>query len=100
MTLFLVFLLLMLDAFHSLFYSSNLGELFRDSFCGGGGGVKLTPPPLLELVRILLEIPNLTRKYTPICRLMSAFFFKKLAFFVQKSTFTQSDSVRAVLQIF
>ena len=31
---------------------------------------------------------------------MSALFFKKLVFFVQKSTFTQSSSVRAVLKIF
>ena len=31
---------------------------------------------------------------------MSAFFCRKLAFFVQKSTFTQSNSVRAVLEIF
>ena len=80
----------------ALIWVSFLGIRFE---VGGGGG-KIYPPPLLELVRILLEIPNLTRKYTPICRLMSAFFFKKLAFFVQKSTFTQSDSVRAVLQIF
>ena len=31
---------------------------------------------------------------------MSAFYCKKLAFFVQKSTITQSNSVRAVLEIF
>ena len=31
---------------------------------------------------------------------MSAFFCKKIDFFVQKSTFTQSNSVRAVLKIF
>ena len=31
---------------------------------------------------------------------MSAFFGKKLTFFVQKSTFTQSNSLRAVLEIF
>ena len=31
---------------------------------------------------------------------MSAFFCKKLAFFVQKSTFTQSNSIRAVLRDF
>ena len=31
---------------------------------------------------------------------MSVFFAKKLAFFVQKSTFTQRYSVRVVLEIF
>ena len=31
---------------------------------------------------------------------MSAFFCKKIAFFVQECTFTQSNSVRAVLEIF
>ena len=31
---------------------------------------------------------------------ISAFFCKKLQFFVQKSAFTQSNSVRAVLEIF
>ena len=32
--------------------------------------------------------------------LMSAIFSKKSAFFVENSTFTQSNSVRAVLEIF
>ena len=36
----------------------------------------------------------------PLILLMSVFFCKKLAFFVQKSTFTQSNSVRAVFEIF
>ena len=38
--------------------------------------------------------------YPPLILLMSAFFCKKLTFFLQKSTFTQSNSVRAVLEMF
>ena len=33
----------------------NLGELFKDLFCGGGGGDKITPVPCLKLFRIILE---------------------------------------------
>ena len=29
---------------------------------GGGGGCKITPPPCLKLVRIMLETSNLARK--------------------------------------
>ena len=56
----------------------NLGGLFRGSLRGGGWGEETTPP-CLKLVRIM---PNV-----------------KLAFFVQNNTFTQSNSVRAVLEI-
>ena len=59
----------------------NLGGLFRGSLRGGGWGEETTHP-CLKLVRIMLEMPNV-----------------KLAFFVQNNTFTQSNSVRAVLQI-
>ena len=62
----------------------------------------------------MLETSNLARMYTPIFSfrkytfsaqthlilLISAFFCKKLAFFFQKSIFTQSNSVRTVLEIF
>ena len=64
----------------------------------------------------MLETSHLARQYTPICSfrkytenfsaqtplilLMSTFFCKKLAFYVQKSTFTQSNSVKAVLEVF
>ena len=55
----------------------------------------------LKLVRIMLETSNLARKYTPICSFADvSIFLQKIAFFVQKSTFTQSNSVRAVLEIF
>ena len=68
----------------------------------------------LKLVRIMLETSNLASKYAHICSfrkytfhyqgpldlLMSAFFSKKSAFFDQNKTFTQSNSVRAVLEIF
>ena len=78
----------------------------------GGEGVKL--PPCLKLVRIMLETLNLTLKYTRICSFRKYTFYwldllnfadvgifcKKLAFFVQKSTLTQSNSLRAVLEIF
>ena len=40
------------------------------------------------------------RSQVPLILLTSAFFCKKLAFFVQNSIFTQSTSVRAVLEIF
>ena len=77
---------------------------------GGGGKI----PPCLKLVRITLEISNLGRQYTAICSFrrytfqclgslnfadISIFFAKNLPFFIQKSTFTQSNSVRAVLEI-
>ena len=62
----------------------------------------------------MLENSNLAHKYTPIFSFRKytfqcldllniadvAFFCKKLAFFVRKSTFTQSNSVGAVLEIF
>ena len=62
----------------------------------------------------MLETSHLARKYTliftfrkctfqyltPLILLMSAFFCKLVAFFVPESTFTQSNSVRAGLEIF
>ena len=77
------------------------------------GGVKITP--CLKPVRIMLETSNLacqdalicnSRKYTFKClgplnfADVSIFFLKKLAFFAKKSTFMQSNSVRAALEIF
>ena len=71
--------------------------------------------PCLKLVRIMLETLNLLCKYTHICSFrkyafqyqgilifayISIFFCKKLSFFGKNSTFTQSNSVRAVLEIF
>ena len=62
----------------------------------------------------MLETSNLARKYTHmnevsdipfstkvvLILLMSAFFCKKSAFFGKNSTFTQSNIVRAILEIF
>ena len=62
----------------------------------------------------MLETSNLARKYTPTCSfrnipfsaqaplilLMSAFFAKNQRFLFKKSTFTQRNSMRAVLEIF
>ena len=100
-------------------FNPNLGGLFRGSFWGGRGRgvVKITPLPIpyLKLVRIMLKTSNLARKYTRtyvvsenipfsikalLILLMSAFFFKKAAFSSQNSTFTQSNSVRVVPEIF
>ena len=56
----------------------------------------------------MLETSNFTRKYTHIVvsenipfttDVSIFFFFKKSAFLVQNSVFTQSNSVRAVLEI-
>ena len=61
-------------------------------------------PPCLKLVRIMVE--NLVPENIPFSAkellifLMSEFFCKKSAFFGQNSTFTQSNSVRPVLEIF
>ena len=76
-------------------------------------GGKITPPRL-KLVRITLETWNFALSTDPyvvseniilstkdlLILLMSAFFCKKAAFFGQNSTFTQSNSGRAVLEIF
>ena len=43
-----------------------------------GGGDKITPPPCLKLVTIMLETSNLARKYTPICG------FRKYTFLVPR----------------
>ena len=54
----------------------------------------------------MLETSNLTGKYTPfsakalLILLISAFFCKYQRFFSKNSTFTQSNSVTAVLEIF
>ena len=94
--------------------NTNLGGLFRGLFSGEGWrGVKL-PPTCLKFVRIVLETWKLGRNYTPISsfRIYTSsyqgplnfanvsIFCKISAFFEQNSTFTQSDSVRAVLGTF
>ena len=79
----------------------NLSWLFRGWFCGG----KVTSP-CLTLVRIIPE--TLARKYTHICSFRKYTFqfqepvnFAGISTFCKKrSTFTQSNSVRAVLEIF
>ena len=62
----------------------------------------------------MLENSNLARKYTPICSFRKytfqclgpihfadvSIFLQKISVFVQKSTFTQSNSFRAVLERF
>ena len=50
------------------FLNSNMGGLFRSSFWGGGEGGKISPPPALKRVSIMLETSNLACKYTRICR--------------------------------
>ena len=66
-----------------------------------GGGGKITP--YLKLVRITPQ-PYVVSENIPFSTLLNfadfSFFCKKIAFFVQKSTFTQSNSVRAVLETF
>ena len=37
------------------YFKPNLGELFRGSFCGDGGGEGVKITPCLKLVRIMLE---------------------------------------------
>ena len=79
---------------------------------GDGGGVKL---PLVEdslelcwkrdiwyintHTHIVSENVHSSTK-TPIILLISAFFLQKSAFFGKNSTFTQSNSMRVVLEIF
>ena len=76
-------------------------------FWGGGGGGKITPS--LKLVRILLETWNLVRKcvstHTYKVLENTSFSTKVLlillmwAFFWESSTFTESNSVRFLLEI-
>ena len=96
--------------------NSKVGGLFRGSFWGGGNYPTPFPPrPLcLKLVRLILETSNLARKYiliysfrkyifyylSPLSFADVSIFCKNLAFFVQKSTFPQGNSMRAVLEIF
>ena len=70
--------------------------------------------PCLKLVRFMLETWNLVRKYTHICSLRKytflyqdsynfadvSIFCKNPAFFIKNSTFTQSNSMKAVLETF
>ena len=44
------------------------------------------------------NVPFTTK--TPLILLMSAFILQKIAFLVKSNTFTQSNSIRAVLEIF
>ena len=83
------------------------------------GGGKITPPPpihpRLKLVRIILETWNLVRKFTPICSFRKytfqcqgplhfvdvGIFLQKISiFFGKNGTFTQSNSVTDVYEIF
>ena len=93
--------------------------------CGGGEGLNYLP--CLKVVRIILETTNLARKYTHththththtrthtcvvsenipfstealLILLISAFFYNKSVLLGQNSIFTQSNSVRAALDIF
>ena len=75
---------------------------------GGGGEITLC----LKLGRIMLETLRITANTYVVSEnmpvsfkallilLISAFFCKKSVFFGQDSTFTQSNSVRAVTEIF
>ena len=59
----------------------------------------------LKLVRITLETCHLVGKYTRVCKFRKISIKTPLillisAFFVKNSTFTQSNNMRAVLEIF
>ena len=98
------------------FLNHNLGGFFWDSFWGGGseGRGENYLFSCLKLVRIMLEISNLARKYIHICSFRKhtfwfqaplnladvTMFLQKLAFFGQNSTFTKSSSVRIMLEVF
>ena len=122
---FIMFWVLGLNSLNPFYYScsSNLSltliwvgflEVRLEAGVGRGREVKLPPRPCLKLVRIVLETSKLARNYTPIVvaeniafsawalliLLMSAFFCKKFSFLSKKSTFTQCNSLRAVLGIF
>ena len=93
--------------------------LFSDLFCSGEG-VNLAPSPYpstshLKLNSIKLETWNLARKYTYICSFKKYTFkytktllilwsqrgvFVKNQYFCQNSTFTQTNSMKAVSEIF
>ena len=97
----------------TLIWAGFLGVRFEVCVCVcGGGGGEMTP--CQKLVRIMLETSNLARMYTPICSFRKdtfyylgplnfadvSIFVQKLAFFLQKSAFTQSNIMRAVLENF
>ena len=102
----------------TLLWDSNLYSvtltLFRDSFCvWGGGGVAVKLPPCLKIVRITLDSWNWVRQYThkfrkyifyyqepPNFAEVSIILQKGNIFLVKNSTFTQSNSIRAVLVSF
>ena len=84
-------------------------RLFNGPFCGGW---VVKSSPLWKLVKIMLENINLVRKCTHIWSFRKYIFFwegcftfhddnifcKRSGFFRMSNTFTQSDSVRAVLE--
>ena len=109
----------------SLFISFLTSHYCNFGTCINSLGVRfevgeITPPPpptrplCLKLVRIILETSNYARKYIliysfrkytlyylgPLNSADVSIFCKKLAFFIQRSTFTQGNSMRAVLEIF
>ena len=87
-------------------------ELEIFSFCKSL--LKLILVEFLKIVRIMLETSNLALKYIQICSfknipfsikvflvlLMLAFFLQKVRFFSKNNTFNQSNSLRALLEIF
>ena len=73
----------------------------------GENYLALSPPPpsYLKLFRIILETWNLVRKYTHTCSFRKyvfwcRHFFQKISNFGKNGSFTQSNSVRALLEIF
>ena len=73
-------------------FNPNLGGLFRGSFCGGKA---------LEMWYVSTHTFN-SRKYTfstknTLIFLISAFFLQKIIIFGKNSTYTQSNSMTAVL---
>ena len=106
--LFFSFQKLLYILWQSRFFNPDLGKLFE---VGGGGGMgwRGKTTSCLKLVRIMLETRKLEIWYESIhtCSLqkalktllMSAFFCKQSAFLGKNTTFTQSNSVRDVLEI-
>ena len=92
------------------YFNPNLVGVFRGSFWGGGGGGggKITPPPPVwnsVALRKKLEMWHVSTDPYLVSGNIS-FSTKVLlillmsAFFGQNNTFTQSNSVRAVLEMF
>ena len=71
----------------------NLGTLYSGSFWGGGGG-GITTPAYLKLVKIMLEIWSLVRRYIHIYNFRKfSFYYQSSLNFVDISIFLQKISI-------